>query len=146
MPDARECETVKIMATLEEIIDRARELVIPAGQPLVGLLMVLAVFGLYVLVTGLAGLIWPTLIPELTMTEQVEREVAEERQQLRTKLRSENPVYRLAFLERYLRPLVEELGRFFTVGRLGHWFCNRKSEFFTHLHFNCIKCLWLLLE
>jgi Flp pilus assembly protein TadB len=123
------------MTTLEEIIETAREYVIPAGQPLVGLLLVLAIFGLYVLATGLAGLIWPTPLPQLTMTEQVEREVAEERHQLRTKLRAENPVYRLAFLERYLRPLVEELGRLVTgvfsrlgLGRTAHQELERKLD------------------
>lgn len=120
---------------LQEIVDGIRELVMPGGQPLVGLLLVLTIFGLYVLTSGLAGLIWPAPVLELTEAERVEQEVSAERQQLRARLRAENPVYKLALLERHLRPLVEELGRIISssfnrlgLGRNAHQELERKLD------------------
>lgn len=109
------------MTTLEEILLAIKELAVPGGQFVSGLLLALAIFGLYVLATGLTGLIWPVPLPILTETEQVEREVAAEREGLRSRLRAENPVYKLAFLEQHLRPLVEQAGSLLaqTINRLG---------------------------
>ncbi|HEX2912216.1 MAG TPA: type II secretion system F family protein [Chloroflexia bacterium] len=109
------------MTILKEILLAIKELALPGGQVVNGLLLALALFGLYVLATGLAGLIWPMPLPVMSETERVEREVAAEREELRSRLRSENPVYKLAFLEQNLRPLVEQVGHLFaqTFNRLG---------------------------
>jgi Flp pilus assembly protein TadB len=115
------------MSTLENILFEIKELAFPGGQVLSGLLLVLGFFGLYMLATGLAGLIWPVPLPLLTERERVEKEVSVEKGELRARLRSENPVYKLAFLEQHLRPLVEQAGSLLAqtlnrvgLGRTGH--------------------------
>ncbi len=109
------------METIDKILFEIRELALPGDQVLSGLLLALACFGLYMLATGLAGLIWPAPLPLLTEREQVEQEVSVEREEIRARLRSENPVYKLAFLEQHLRPLVEQAGSLLaqTLNRLG---------------------------
>lgn len=109
------------MATIEEILSALKEIVLPNGQIWSGLLLALSLFGLYVLATGLAGLVWPVALPQLSEAERVEQEVTAERKELRLRLRSDNPVYRLAFLEKNLRPIVESIGSLLTttLGRLG---------------------------
>jgi tight adherence protein C len=58
-----------------------------------------------------------------------------ERESLRARLRSENPVYRLAFLEQHLRPLVEKAGNLLAmtlnrlgIGRTAHFELERKLD------------------
>lgn len=123
------------MAMVKEILFTLKELAFPGGQLLSGLLLVLAIFGLYVLATGLAGLLWPVPLPILSETERVEKEVAAEREGLRSRLRADNPVYKLAFLEQHLRPIVEQAGNLLAqtfqrlgLGRTAHGELERKLD------------------
>ena len=69
---------------MTELIGQMKEILVPGGQWGVAVLLLLVVFGLYMIATGLGGLIWPLIIEEksLTVEEQVQQEVDEERQAL----------------------------------------------------------------
>jgi tight adherence protein C len=77
---------------------------------LAGLLGVTGV-GLWLVATGVAGLIWREKRPALSEKEKVEQEIREEWQGWQRRRRAEQPLYRLVLLERYLRPLTEKQGR-----------------------------------
>lgn len=120
---------------MQEIIFTLKELIAPGGQLLSGVLLLVGIFGMYLMATGLAGFIWPHPLPPLSEAQRVEQEVAAERAELRVRLRTENPVYKLAFLERHLRPAVEQLGNLLTVsinrlglGRTAHQELERKLD------------------
>lgn len=106
-----------------ELIEQIREIIAPGGNYGISILAIMTIFGLYLLATGTAHHFFPVMLEAKTLTieEEVKQEVEEERQTLLQEHRSRNPVYKVAFLEKNLRPIVEEWGKLLQqlFGKLG---------------------------
>jgi tight adherence protein C len=99
-----------------EIISRIKDILLPGGNLLFPVLIGCLALGLYLATTGLIGFLWPPPTPILSDMELVQLELVEERAGFRRQLRRKYPVYKVPFLERNLRPLVEELGHVISRG------------------------------
>src|SRR5947209_5945014 len=105
-----------MMEELNQIIYQIKAVLMPGGNLLIPLLIFCIGFGLYLFTTGLAGVIWSSPDIPLSDRELVRLEVSEERETFRRQLHEKHPVYKIPFLERNLRPLIEEIGQLISKG------------------------------
>ncbi|NWJ47114.1 MAG: type II secretion system F family protein [Chloroflexi bacterium] len=96
---------------MDELFDALRQAIFPGGQPAIALLMLPLALGLYLVASGLIGLIWPVRALEPSEEEKVRLEMEAVGEARRRQERESHPLYGSGYLERNLRPLTEMVGR-----------------------------------